>query len=485
MKKVLIGKFMTESNELVDEPITIDRFVLKSGIEIAEALQVSDVFDEGEIELIPTLYANGESAGQVEEYTFEYILKAIEKVALKHRKEIDGVYMSLHGASKIENMPTVSGEEAIVKMLRKVLGPNVPIAVVADPHGNLSEEYVNECSILRSYRESPHIDEYETHKIVAQMLIEHLNNQTNIKPAYRFVPIMLGGERSVSKDEPVRSINQLMDEYEEDSRIMSCSYHIGYMRHDSYNSGAGIVVVPSHIKYSNYAEEVADQLYKYVIDKRREFTFTGNTKEEDDAIQELLLSKEKLNIMSDSGDNITSGAAGYNTHLLIKTVEAYKKVNEKRKMLFAPIVDPIAAYELSKINVGDKIELKLGINDLEIRRTYKANVILKSIGDVVNQKQEVDRLASSYLVNIEGTNIDIIVIGISIPYVEINQYKRANINIHDYDFVVVKTGYMYPELAAIADFTVMALTDGTTLQKTELLTYRQIRRPMFPYDEIE
>lgn len=485
MKKVLIGKFMTESNEHVKEPITLDRFVLKSGRDIAEALRVTDVFEDHNVELIPAIYANGESAGEVEENSFEYIVKTIEKAARKYHDQIDGVYMSLHGASKIENLISLSGEEVIVNKLREVLGPNIPIAVVADPHGNLSKEYVEQCSIIRSYRESPHIDEFDTHRHVAKLLIDHLDNQTNIRAVYRFVPIMLGGERSVSTDDPIRSINQYMNELESDPRILSCSYHIGYMRHDSYNSGAGVVVVPSHIKYTEYANEVADLIYSYVVDRRHEFTFTGNTQDEAEAIESTLNSTEPLSIMSDSGDNITAGAAGHNTHLLIETFKRYTELGLTKKVLFAPITDPDTAYQLSKHKIGDEIEINLGINESEITRVFNAKVRIKNIGDVVNQKQETAKMADNYLVNIVGTKVDILIIPFPIGYVEINQYNRSHINVHDYDIIVVKTGYMYPEMAAVADYTVMALTQGTTLQKTELLNFRKIRRPMFPYDEIE
>ncbi len=45
-----------------------------------------------------------------------------------------------------------SGEHRLLKKIRELTGPYLPIAVTADPHGNLCQDYVEQCTILRSYR---------------------------------------------------------------------------------------------------------------------------------------------------------------------------------------------------------------------------------------------------------------------------------------------------------------------------------------------
>ena len=84
----------------------------------------------------------------------------------------------------------------------------MPIAVVCDPHGNLTKEYVESTQIIRSYRESPHTDAIESDIRVAKELIDIMQNRQNIHSIYRKLPLILGGEQSVSTDEPVLSINK-------------------------------------------------------------------------------------------------------------------------------------------------------------------------------------------------------------------------------------------------------------------------------------
>ena len=155
-------------------------------------------------------------------------------------------------------------------MLFRSTGPYLPIAISCDPHGNLTKEYVENATILRSFREAPHTDIPETVQFVCRALVQEIRNRMNMRPVYRKLPLILGGEQSVSADEPVRSINQFMNEQEKDERILSCSWHVGYLRHDAPEAGCGIVVVPSAQDFQQYAEETADQLMNYVWGKRHE-----------------------------------------------------------------------------------------------------------------------------------------------------------------------------------------------------------------------
>ena len=54
----------------------------------------------------------------------------------------------------------------------------------------------------------------------------------------------------------------------------------------------------------------------------------------------------------------------------------------------------------------------------------------------------------------------------------------------DYGVVIVKQGYIFPELKELGALCVMSLTDGATLQDTRRLPFKRIMRPMFPVDDI-
>ena len=159
--------------------------------------------------MIPAVYASAGASGVVTRSTFDYIESLFLDAVRQHLHELDGIYLHLHGASEVEEIG--SGDHHILLSIRKLVGPYLPIAVACDPHGNLCQEYVENCTILRSYRESPHTDADETKRKVAQLLCDLLKKRQNIHAVYRKLPLILGGEQSVSLDEPVRTINQFMD----------------------------------------------------------------------------------------------------------------------------------------------------------------------------------------------------------------------------------------------------------------------------------
>ena len=219
--KVLVGQFKTESNAQVPMLNELDRYDLAFDEECLVKSEVAEVFRSEGIEPVGALYADAGPSCVLSRTAFAYLEQCFLRSVREHLHELDGIYLLLHGASEVEGLG--SGDHHLLKKIRELTGPYLPIVVACDPHGNLTREYVENCTILRSYRESPHTDAKQTKQKVARMLCDLLKNRQSFKPVYRKLPVILGGEQSVSTDEPVRSINQFMGQLEQDPRILSCS----------------------------------------------------------------------------------------------------------------------------------------------------------------------------------------------------------------------------------------------------------------------
>ena len=479
--KVLIGFFTTESNANIRQKATLADYDLAWGEDCLRKNKVCDVFSQAGIEMIPALYANAAGAGVIERKAFEYIETNFLTAVRKHLHELDGIYLHLHGASTVEGLG--SGDHHILKKIRELTGPYLPIAVVCDPHGNLTQEYVEACTILRSYRESPHTDADETKRKVAQLLCDLLKKRQNIHAVYRKLPLILGGEQSVSADEPVRSINRYLDELEQDPRILSCSWHVGYLRHDCPEAGCGIVVVPASGKDQAYAETIADQLAEYVWQRRHEFHYTGLTAKPQEALRMALEFDGKPVFLTDSGDNVTSGASGWNTRVLRQFLAVG---HLQKRVLFASICDPKAVNQLQDHAVGERAVFNLGMNaDVHSESvTLKGTIIAKGplMGNLWSGRQRV--WGQTVTVRLETKPIDVLIASKNNTLCEQHQYVAAGVDWDDYDVIVVKQGYIFPELKAKGKLCVMSLTDGATPQDTASIPFKQIQRPMFPIDEI-
>jgi microcystin degradation protein MlrC len=69
------------------------------------------------------------------------------------------------------------------------------------------------------------------------------------------------------------------------------------------------------------------------------------------------------------------------------------------------------------------------------------------------------------------------------PYHKEIDFTRLGLNPRNTDIVVVKIGYLEPELYAMRADWIMALTPGGVDQDLERLVYKRIERPMFPFDK--
>ena len=102
--KVLIGTFVTESNANVPNKATIANYDIAFGDDLIRKMGVKDIYDEAQIEIIPSIYADAGGNGVVSKNAFDYIESCFIKSVKEHLNELDGIYLFLHGASEVEEI---------------------------------------------------------------------------------------------------------------------------------------------------------------------------------------------------------------------------------------------------------------------------------------------------------------------------------------------------------------------------------------------
>ncbi|QIK70276.1 M81 family metallopeptidase [Erysipelothrix sp. HDW6C] len=483
--KVLVGQFMTESNANIPARCQLEDYELAFGQKCIDRMRCRDVFERNGVEIVPSIYANSGSAGIIEKNAYTYIHNRLIRDIKENMDTLDGIFLHLHGASEVEDLLGGSGDHHILQSIRDLVGDYLPIAIVCDPHGNLSQAYVDNTTIIRSYRETPHTDMDDTVNGVAKLLIDTIQSRNYTKPVYRKLPLILGGEQSVSKDEPVNSINHFLNEIEMDPRIMSCSWHVGYLRHDTDVAGCGVVVVPRSLEHTAYASQQADLIYDFIWERRHEFHYTGTTMQPDDALQAAIEFEGSPVFVTDSGDNVTSGSHGGNTFIL-RQLLSHENRNSKR-YLFASIHDESTLRELLSHELHSQIQINLGMGFNDLTESVPLDVILLSKGSLKGgfyETENSDVVGDCVLVRVKDTLIDIVVADCNAPFCEEPQFASAGVSWNDYDVIVVKQGYIFPNLEANSKWAVMSLTDGPTPQDTKAIPFKRIMRPMFPIDNI-
>jgi len=193
--------------------------------------------------------------------------------------------------------------------------------------------------------------------------------------------------------------------------------------------------------------------------------------------------KGKPVFITDSGDNVTSGAVGGNTFLLRQVLALDNTCN--KKFLFAGINDADALTKLAGLEEEEETSISLGMNLDELTAKVDLDVTVKAKGYLAGYSYVGEgNFGDCITIGVKDKPIDIIVSGNNHPFVEIHQFHTAGVNDKDYDIIIVKQGYIFPELKEEGKLTVMSLTQGATLQDTSKLPFKRIMRPMFPIDDI-
>ena len=129
-----------------------------------------------------------------------------------------------------------------------------------------------------------------------------------------------------------------------------------------------------------------------------------------------------------------------------------------------------------KAGINNKVSAKVGA---QVDDRYAPPILLNGTVEAIHQG---DIHAETEVV-IRVGSIKVIVTKKRKPYHREKDFTQLNLNPRKADILVVKIGYLVPELYNIRGGWNMALTPGGVDQDLERLGYKRIKRPMFPLDK--
>ncbi|MBC8531314.1 M81 family metallopeptidase [Gehongia tenuis] len=476
MKKILAVCYSHESNTFTPLTTKLSDYVIREDEAMLPLIKEPvKVLEEAGYQVVPSIYASTGPSGTNEREVYDYVEKKVAEV-IDANPDIVGVWAHLHGANFVKEVG--HAELALLKMIRGKLGPNVPISWAMDPHGNVSPEHIPNVDIIRAYRRVPHVDVEQTQVEAAKALVKRLEMGNHVAPVYVRVPVLVGGEQSVDSQEPMISIFKKLWELDKRDGILMSSYTVGFVWGDTPYATAAVEITPMTEADRPMCEEEAKKLRDYVVEHRHEFQFAVTALEPDDTVKRAIEAAEKPVYISDSGDNPTAGATGCNTIMLDKFLKADLK---GKKLLIASILDAPLCERLLKMNIGDAVKDEIGTCvDAD---SYKVPFegVLKGFGELFDGRTG-QKLADTATVAIGG--IDLVVESYPHSFTSMKDFETAGVNPDDYDIVMVKQGYLFPELDVKAKFPIMCLSPGTTYQIVARLPFKIIQRPTYPMDEL-
>ena len=421
-----------------------------------------DFLEAEGVEHLPLLHARAVPGGPLARATYEgFKVEFLDR--LKATLPIDGLYLAMHGAMNVEGMDDAEGDW--IAAARAVVGPDVPVAASYDLHGNVTQKIVDQLDIFAGYRTAPHIDVRETMVRAWSMLVRALKTGEKPGVAWAPVPVLLPGERTSTEDEPAKSLYLKLPAHDAVAGIWDANLMVGYVWADEPR-GTACAVVTAVDKAA--AEKVTAAIAQSYWDAREDFRFGPVTGPLADMLDIAERTETRPIILADSGDNPTGGGVGDRADVL-KALLA-RSIDE---VLIAGITDRPAVERCFAVGAGARVSLKVGgsLDPASPSVEVEADVVFLD-----NPGSAADRQA---VVKIGG--ITLVLAARRRPYHNIADFTRLGLDPTKVRLLVVKSGYLSPELAPIANPNLMALTDGVINQDIENLPSHRRHQPSYPF----
>ena len=442
-----------------------DDFVVLRG----EALTASPLFSflgdhKEHAEFLPLLHARAVPGGPVSRATYE-TFKAEFLAHLRALGPVNGLYLPMHGAMHVEGMDDAEGDW--IASARAVVGEACVVATSYDLHGNVSDRVVDAIDIFSAYRTAPHIDTLETRQRAVAMLMRALLTRVRPRVLWVPIPVLMPGERSSTDDEPAKRLYASLPAIDAVPGVWDASLMVGYVWADEPRAGAAAVLTGTDVAV---LEREGEALASAYWQAREEFQFGVATGSLAWCVEQALASPTAPVVLADSGDNPTAGGVGDRADALRLLIES-----GAQGCIVAGIADPAAVQACFAAGAGTQLNLSIGAG-------------LHPSGSVpVQATVSVARLCEAYnswgrqaLVEIGG--IQLVLSEKRRPYHEFADFERLGLDPRAARVVVVKSGYLSPELAPLAKPCLMALSEGVVDQHIERLVRARKTLPTFPFD---
>jgi microcystin degradation protein MlrC len=331
--RIAVGGFLHESHSFAPRPTTYADFLQPGGlppftagdglieairprsVPLAGAIAVAEA--EG-VSLVPLAWGFANPAGPVEDEAFERISARIcapLSVALDEGP-LDGVYLDLHGAAVVESYPDAEGE--LLRRVRAIVGPDLPLTISLDPHANLTEAMVRLADVAVPFLTYPHVDMKEAGAQAMRMLLMRIASGKPWARAFRTLDfwIPLGSQCTLMP--PMQTVMTERAGLADRMGAAELAFCFGFPYADFPGCGAAIA---AYAGTQAKADAAADALLAYI--NAQEASFVQETLPSAQAVaeaQRLANGATRPVVLADTQDNPGGGGHGDTTELLSELV---------------------------------------------------------------------------------------------------------------------------------------------------------------------
>ncbi|MCC8024736.1 MAG: M81 family metallopeptidase [Clostridium sp.] len=485
--KIAIGEFHQETNSFNPFPSTrkdYEVFGIHKGREVIASVDPScalkgiiDTLDGEGADILPTSRMWANAGGPVIKEVTEEFIADLSRI-LRENLPLDGVCLSLHGATQSSQSDDVCGD--ILETVRNITGPHTVITASLDLHANVTRKMVKNADFLCGYHTYPHVDFYDTGARAARLCLEGIKKDKRLCRGYATIPMIVPASSFTTLDGPFSELMRYGETLVDSGDLTDFSIFQMQPWLDVEQGSSCVITVSEH-QDNKKAEELAQKLV------RMRHELKPNLSSVKDALR-LAESNDTGTpfVLVDSADSTNAGACGDSAYVLQEILQCQSPVKAGIALCCKPAVE-----KAFQVGVGNRGIFQIGASLDQIHtQPVKTEAYVQSLHDgIYTQEGPAKRGLKNNLGKtavLRAGNTDIIVTSdFLLGPGDLQLYRHFGIEPAFYQLIVVKACTSFKAgYQAFSRHIIYADTPGAATANLTQLDFKKLPKEFYPFSEI-
>jgi microcystin degradation protein MlrC len=492
--RLLLATMSHETNTFSPVPTKLDRFC-RNGDTLLSGEAAIDFYrgtgtcmggylavaEEAGAEVVVPVCASAPPSGPVDRAAYETMCGLITDAVAEGG--FDAIWLDLHGAMVAEGFD--DGEGELLRRIRAI-DATTPLCVAYDMHANIFEPMVRHAQVVTGYQTYPHIDQRQTAERAARALLLVMRREATPTAAWGNAPMLPHVMAQGTHQAPNRDLQAMCRQWEDSGRALAASLFVGFPHADVEMAGLSAVVVTDNDPAD--AQAMVDELLSAAWTARREFMFDVEPLEASVRRAKAAGAPGQMPVvLLDHYDNCASGGTMDTTDVLREILR-----QGLENVVFFGIYDPEAVAQAVEAGVGATVTLSIGAK-LPMPQLPVASAPLTVTGVVQTISSGQFRLKGGLTpglqvfmgrtVVLDTGRVQIVLLSRHIEPTAQEMLQVLGIDPARKQFVAIKSRVHWrADLGKIAREIVECAGVGVCTSDYGQLTFRKVRRPVFPLD---
>ncbi|NQW19716.1 MAG: M81 family metallopeptidase [Chloroflexi bacterium] len=458
-------------------------------------------------ETVPLMHARTGPIGTITKDAYDRL--SIEMLGmLNDQGPWDGVLIANHGAAVSEEYPDMDAE--FTRMVREIVGPDVPVGITLDMHANISKETVANTDVCIVWRTCPHLDTKLRGRKTAELIYRTAKGEISPVQFIEMPPMLVNIVKQFTGQEPMKGLVDECVTANEIPNVLDTSIAEGYPYADVEEMGMSWIAITDGDP--ELAEKTAKDMAAHAWTKRIDLNRpVASIKEALIQAEERYVGPKPAGIenflpddgsalaepepsehshlgpivLMDVGDNIGGGSSADSTHIL--KVAKEMGVNGYLQSLY----DPEVVEACVAAGVGAELSLDVGgkTDDMHGEPIRVVGTVIR-IDDGPYEETRPTHGGGRFYDDGKRVRFDtvdgmtILITSRRSGNTARQQMYSMGINPEDYKIIVAKgVSSPRPAYQPIAAEIIIVNSPGVTSADLDTFEFKNRRVPLYPFEE--